>query len=265
MPAFEISRMKKEIMVIKFLKALFGIYAIIVFILSHIIVIPCYLVIFNFMGKNRAPRVAHKVSRFWARLLFTFFFIRTDITGKDLIDSEKVYVFVSNHRSQLDIPLFALACRNTFRFLSKAEVARIPLLGYVVKNLYIIVDRQDKADRIKSMAVMKDSLMTEKISVVLYPEGTRNRSTEPLLEFKDGAFRLAIETQLPVAALAIYNSGYFTPPNKLQLQPGVLKADWCEPVATAGMTSEDVPRLKQEVRNRILEKLRLRSETADRN
>lgn len=244
--------MKKENIIIGALKTLFGIYAIFVFILSHLIVIPCYLVIFNFMPKERAPRVAHKVSRFWAKLLFTLFFIRADIRGRELIDPNQVYVFVCNHRSQLDIPFFALACRNTFRFLSKAEVARIPMLGYVVKKLYIVVDRKAMADRVKSLTRMKESLLQEKISVILYPEGTRNRTAEPLLKFKDGAFLLAIETQLPVAALTILNSGEFSPANKLQLKPGVLKAVWGKPIPTAGMTMADIPKLKEEVRKQIM-------------
>ncbi len=236
---------------------MFGVYAIIVFILSLLIVMPCYLTIFNFMSQKHAPAAAHKVSRFWAKLLFTFFFIRTDVKGRELIDPEQVYVFVSNHRSQLDIPLYAIACRHTFRFLSKAEVGRIPLLGYIVRKLYIVVDRKNSMDGMRSITTMKDSLLKEKISVAIYPEGTRNRTPESLLKFKDGAFLLAIETQLPVAALAIYNSGQLNPANKLQLQPGVLKAEWCEPVVTKGMTITDIPALKEEVRRRLLAKLKL--------
>lgn len=235
---------------------LFGLYAVIVVILSFFIVIPAYLVIFSFMSVNKAPFSAHKVSRFWAKLLFICFFIKIDIKGMEFIKPEQAYVFVCNHRSQLDIPLFARACVNTFRFLSKIEVTRIPLIGYVVKRLYITVDRKSKDDRAKSMIKMQDSLLREKISVVLFPEGTRNRTSEPLIGFKDGAFRLAIETQLPIAILAIFNSGNFSPANKfLQLRPGILKAAWLEPISTIGMTFADIPRLKEEVRQKLSEAL----------
>ena len=237
----------------QFLMTLFGLYAVLIVILSFFIVIPCYVIIFSFMSKNKAPIQGHKVSRFWASFLFACFFIRLDIKGRELINPKQPYVFVCNHRSQLDIPLFARACVNTFRFLSKEEVTKIPLIGYVVKRLYITVDRKSKEDRAKSIVKMQDSLLKEKISVVLFPEGTRNRTSEPLIDFKDGAFRLAIDTKLPIAVLTILNSGSFSPANKfMQLKPGTLKAVWTEPIATDMMTSDDVPRLKEQIRQRIL-------------
>jgi len=174
----------------------------------------------------------------------------------ELIKPGQPYVFVCNHRSQLDIPLFAIACRNTFRFLSKIEVIKIPLIGYVVKRLYITVDRKSKEDRAMSFIRMQDSLLKEKISIVIFPEGTRNRTNEPLIDFKDGAFRLAIDTKLPIAVLTILNSWEFSPTNRfMQLKPGTLKAAWTEPISTINMTPGDVPRLKEQVRQRILEVL----------
>ncbi|HTA83409.1 MAG TPA: lysophospholipid acyltransferase family protein [Bacteroidia bacterium] len=233
-------------------KALFATYAVLVAIISCIIVIPAYLIIFNFFPKTRAPYTAHKLSRFWAKFLFTFFFIRVDVKGKEKIKPEQAYIFVCNHRSQLDIPLFARACTNTFRFLSKIEVTRIPVFGYVVKKLYITVDRKKRNDRAISFDKMKHSLLKEKISVILFPEGTRNRSQEPLLNFKDGAFRLAIETQLPIAVLTIFNTAEFLPADAFEMKPGIVRAVWDNPIETKGLTMEDIPMLKEKVRNILL-------------
>jgi 1-acyl-sn-glycerol-3-phosphate acyltransferase len=245
---------KKEANIfVQFLMTLFGLYALTIMILSFFIVMPCYVAIFTFASIEKAPFKAHKVSRFWANLLFTCFFIRLDIKGKNLIDPNKPYVFVCNHYSQMDIPLIARACSNTFRFLSKVEVTKIPLIGYVVKRLYITVDRKSKEDRAKSFTKMSDSLLKEKISIVIFPEGTRNRTDKPLIDFKDGAFRLAVETQVPIAILTIINSGEFSPANKfMQLKPGTLKAVWTEPIPTLNMTMADTPKLKEQVRQRIL-------------
>ncbi len=238
------------------LKALFAIYAILVIVVSCLIVIPAYLIVFNFFPKDSAPYTAHKLSRFWASFLLTFFFIRVKVQGKEFIKQDRAYIFVCNHSSQLDIPLFAVACVNPFRFLSKIEVTRIPIFGYVVKKLYITVDRKNRNDRVTSVEKMKHSLLEEKISVILFPEGTRNRTAKTLLDFKDGAFRLAIETQFPIAVLTILNTKDFLPAGKFGLKPGTVYARWNEPIQTTGMNIKDVPMLKEKVRDLLLKNLK---------
>jgi len=251
---------KEPNILVQILMTLFGLYAVLIVIVSFFIVIPSYFFVFWFVPADKAPFQAHKISRFWAGFLLTCYFIRVDVKGKNLIKPEQPYVFVCNHRSQLDIPLFARACVNTFRFLSKIEVTKIPLMGYIVGRIYITVDRKSKEDRAKSIIKMQDSLLKEKISVVLYPEGTRNRTNKPLIDFKDGAFRLAIDTQVPIAVLTILNSAEFSPAHKfMQLKPGTLKAVWTEPISTQNMTHRDIPRLKEEVRQRILQTLQQHS------
>lgn len=156
----------------------------------------------------------------------------------------------------LDIPLFARACSNTFRFLSKAELARIPLLGYVIKRLYITVNRSDRRDRQRSIEVMKKTI-EEGISVFLCPEGTRNISDAPLMPFKDGAFRLAIATQTPLAVLTVINSEkLLSPKTAIALSPGKIIAEWSAPVDTTGMTEADVEMLKNKTMELMLEVLK---------
>ena len=185
--------------------------------------------------------------------LFVFFFIRIKIKNKQFIDPEKTYVFVANHVSFLDILLYARSCKNTFRFLSKAELAKVPLMGYVIKNLYITVDRGDKKDRSKSLDKMKESL-DEGISVFLAPEGTRNKTEQPLLDFREGSFRLAIKAQVPLAILTIKNSQKLLSPHRpLEMRPGIIYAEWSEPIDTSNMTEEDVVMLKEKARDTMLE------------
>jgi len=237
-------------------RLIFTLYAAVVFGISFLIVIPCYFFVFNFAGKTHASHVAHKVSRYWARWLYFFFFIRVKIRNKDLIDPDRTYVFVSNHRSFLDIPVFALSCKNTFRFLSKAELARVPVLNYIIKNLYITVDRSDRGDRSLSLKKMMQSL-DENISVFLCPEGTRNQTNLPLLPFKDGAFRLAIESGTPMGVLTIFNSNKLLNPARwFSLAPGTIYATWHSPVETSGLNSSDLDMLKKNVADMMIRSIR---------
>lgn len=224
---------------------LLGIISLLVFALSMLFVFPVYFIIFSFWKKEKAPHVAHRFSRMWAKVLFTILPLRLRISGGEKINRNKTYVFVASHSSQLDIPVYALSCKNTMRFLAKAELTKIPIMGYVIRRLYLSVDRKDKNDRSKSMAAMMQSLK-DGISVFLCPEGTRNRTQKPLLDFRDGAFRLAIESQTPVAVLTVLGARERnSPKNPVSLRPGIIYAVWDEPIETKGMTQDDVPLLKQ--------------------
>lgn len=233
---------------------LFAIYALLFLFITVIVVVPLYLIIFNTFSRSKAPHAAHRLSQIWAKVLFIAFFIRLKIKNKELLDPKAAYVIVSNHSSQVDIPLLARACRNTFRYLAKAELTKIPLLGYIIKNLYLTVDRQSRQDRSRSIELMKQSL-SEGISVAIYPEGTRNRTNELLLEFRDGAFRLAIEAQVPLAVLTILNMPEVnSAKDPFVLCPGRLYAVW-DVIETKGLAPEDMPALKERVRLMMKEHL----------
>lgn len=242
---------------IRFLRVLFGIYALLVFPGTLITTSILYAIIFLTLPSKKAPFVAHKLSRAWARTLMILFFMPVRVRNKHYIDPKKTYVFVANHQSQIDVPLYALACKNTLRFLAKAELTKIPLMGFIIRNLYLSVNRADRSDRNKSIEVMRKSL-EEGISVFLCPEGTRNRNEDPpLLDFREGAFRLAIATQTPIAALTVLNTGRkLSPMHPIALAPGTVYAVWAEPIETKGMTMEDAPALKECVMNKMIEHLR---------
>lgn len=238
-------------------RALFGIYALLFFAATLLPASVLFVLVFTFFPKKKAPHIAHRyISRNWAKLLHFFFILPYRVGNREYIDENKTYVFVANHRSQLDIPLYALSCRNTFRFLAKAELTKIPLMGYIINKLYLTVNRADRADRNRSIEVMKKSL-DEGVSVFLCPEGTRNRHDEPpLLEFRDGAFRLAIATQTPVAVLTVLNTGAkLSPSRPIELAPGMLYAVWDQPIETKGMTQNDLPALKEKVRALMIARL----------
>jgi 1-acyl-sn-glycerol-3-phosphate acyltransferase len=236
-------------------KIIFSIYAILAFIITFIIVVPCYFFIFNFYSTEKAPHLAHNLSRSWAYFLLIILFIRVKVANKHFINKDVAYIFISNHLSQLDILVAAVSSKNTFRFLAKAELTKIPIIGYVIRNLYVSVQRKNQTDRTKSVDTLRNSIY-DGISVFLYPEGTRNKSEEKLLNLYDGAFKLAIETQAPLAILICYNSNkLLSPKYHLNLSPGTIYAEWSEPIITKGLTMDDLSVLKEKARNIIIDNL----------
>jgi 1-acyl-sn-glycerol-3-phosphate acyltransferase len=235
----------------KTLRFLFALWASLAVLVSLLIVTPLYTFIFLTSGK-RAGQTAHKLSQLWGRYVLLVTGIRLRVHGREKLDPEETYVFVSNHRSQLDIPLCACATSHYFKFLAKVELVKIPLLGYIIRNLYITVGRKSLRDRVASLNKMKEAL-EDGASVWLYPEGTRNKSNEPLGPFFDGAFQLAIMSGRPLAVLTIKDTGRHLPAGELyQLIPGKVQAWWDEPNPTQGLTKADIAGLREKVKSLML-------------
>ena len=98
----------------------------------------------------------------------------------------------------MDVPVLMKSIRKQhFRVLGKAELARIPVFGYIYKKAVVLVERENAAHRAKSVVQLK-SVLANGISVVLSPEGTFNMTNKALKNFYDGAFRIAIETQTQI-------------------------------------------------------------------
>jgi len=158
------------------------------------------------------------------------------------------YVFVVNHTSMGDAVLVNAAIKhNNFTPLAKAELKKMPLMGYVFSKVSVFVERDNPESRRKSMDQMLEHAK-HGISVMIFPEGTRNKKMEkPLLPFHAGAFRIAIEMQIPVAPFVIIGANDLLPNEKLPMYPCTMHAYFADPVETKGMTEADVPALQQKV------------------
>ena len=178
--------------------------------------------------------------------------IRIKVRHKNLIDPKEPYVIISNHTSQLDIVACAISNPGVFKFLAKVDLLKIPFFGYAIKKMYITVKRESKEDRARSLEKMAASL-DDGISVHIFVEGSRNRTSEPLKSFYDGAFKLAIESGMPLAVLTIVGSSERNSPGRFpMLSPGTITCHWDEPINTQGMTLNDVSKLKARCRELMM-------------
>jgi 1-acyl-sn-glycerol-3-phosphate acyltransferase len=176
--------------------------------------------------------------------------IRFKSIGLKNLKKGEQYIIVSNHNSTLDIFANPGTSPVFYKFLAKAEIQRIPLLGKIASPFCIFVDRKNKSSRTESFERLVEVVEQDTASVFIYPEGTRNRTSEPLKEFYNGAFKLAIRTQKPIVVQTLLNTRKLGPPDDLfNLAPGLIQSIWHEPISTEGMTLEDVPKLKERVRS----------------
>lgn len=239
------------------LKFFWALWGLVFFAFTLLVVTPLYIMVFLIMEEKKGERVALRISRGWAKSLMVAYLVRIKVHNREVLEPGRSYVMVTNHRSQLDIPVCAVASRHCFKFLAKEELVRVPLLGFVIKRLYVTVSRKSGRDRARSLEKMRNALKAG-ISVMIYPEGTRNRTGEPVKSFYDGAFVTAIKSGRPLAILVIKGTGELLPPGEVfRFSPGTVHCYWEQPLETTGMTSRDVSALKQKTReimiNRIME------------
>jgi len=166
-------------------------------------------------------------------------------------DPRRPYVVVSNHESFADILLISHLPWE-MKWLSKAELFRIPILGWTMWLVGDIpVKRGFGPSALEAMERCRRALQN-RVSVMIFPEGTRSRTSE-LLPFKDGAFRLAIEAGVPILPLAVSGTGTALRKHDWRFGRSDAEVRVLEPVETAGLALSDVPELKARVRQTIIE------------
>jgi len=145
--------------------------------------------------------ILHYFTSFWASLyIWAMPAWSVFIEGKEHI-GKKTYVVVSNHQSLLDI-LVAFRIFFLFKWVSKAEIFRIPFVGWNMSlNRYIKLTRGNRKS-IRTMLEDCNTALAGGSSVYLFPEGTRS-TTGTVKPFRPGAFILARENKLPILPIAI--------------------------------------------------------------
>ena len=176
-----------------------------------------------------------------------FWHFETD--GTPPADPRNPYVVVANHESYADIFLISHFPWE-MKWLSKEEVFQIPIMGWIMWMANDIPIKRGKRESvISAMAGCRDRLK-KRVSVMIFPEGTRAPS-EDLLPFKDGAFRLAIENGVPILPIAVAGTRDCMAKGSFVFRPARAKGRVLAPVSTAGLTLNDVPELRNRVRDVI--------------
>ena len=166
-------------------------------------------------------------------------------------DPRRPFVVVSNHESFADILLISHLPWE-MKWLSKAELFRIPIMGWMMWLAGDVpVKRGFGPSAVEAMARCRKSL-ENRVSVMIFPEGTRSRTSE-LLPFKDGAFRLAIEAGVPILPLAVSGTGTALRKHDWRFGRSNAEVRVLDPVETTGLSLDDVPELKAQVRRTIIE------------
>ena len=196
-----------------------------------------------------------KIARFWARFILIGMGFRYEIKGTENFEAGKSYMLVANHTSMADIMLMLLAVKNhPFVFVGKKELVKIPIFGFIYKRVCILVDRENSKSRFAVFERAQNRIQ-QGLSICIFPEGGVPDESVLLNEFKDGAFRIAIEHQLTIIPITFYDNKKRFSYTFFSGSPGKMRAKVHAPISTTGKTMKDKNLLKQEVRDIILTEL----------
>ena len=226
---------------------IYSIYALLTFIIMMFLLFP-FIVIASFFGKVRGGNMIYRICRFWADVVLLLWGIRhTNIFEAPKSNSHAV-IFVFNHISYMDIPFILKAFRkDPVRILGKAEMSKVPVFGYIYKKATVMVDRESDGGRVRSVQQLK-KVLAKNISVVMAPEGTFNMTHNPLKEFYNGAFKIAVETKTPIQPVLFLDAfDRLNYHSIFSLTPGKSRAVFLKEIAPGNNMSI----LKQEVYNEM--------------
>jgi 1-acyl-sn-glycerol-3-phosphate acyltransferase len=224
------------------------------FVLGLLILYPLF---FIFLSRKEWFPKAFKLKIFWARWILTipglFVKIKRE-THENTLPQPAVYC--ANHASYIDIVISYLVIPNYFVFMGKQELGKIPLFRIFFRDMNILVDRNNNSSAHKAF-MRAGSDIDKGHSTFIFPEGGIS-SNGKLRGFKNGAFKLAIEKQVPIIPITylnnwkhLQNGGFF----KVFGRPGVCRVVVHQPIPTIGMTENDLISLRTKVHDIIKNEL----------
>lgn len=158
----------------------------------------------------------------------------------------QAYIICANHFSYLDIPTLALTFPGFLRFVAKEELEKIPLFGLFFRTLDLSVSRQNARKAAKSIALAAEYLR-QGDSIVIFPEGGIKETAPKVSRFKNGAFKLAVETGIPILPVSILGNDYLLGNGDLpEMRIGCTQVVFHKPIFAEDSSPETIDRLTQE-------------------
>lgn len=189
--------------------------------------------------------LARRVGGLWGRALLWAWGVEVTVRGRAPIGPA---VFAANHASALDIPLVFAYLPVDFRVVHKRSLYVFPVIGwYLYLGGHIGVDRGNPFRARRSLARAAERIRGG-TSVLVFPEGTRNRDDASVQPFKRGSFVLALEAGVPVVPVSLRGVKAIVPRGLLHIRPGPVSVTLHEPVATAGLPVDEASGLAERVR-----------------
>jgi 1-acyl-sn-glycerol-3-phosphate acyltransferase len=219
----------------------------VLFIFSTVLLgtLAIFLSLFDSSGN-----IPHRVARLWGKVQLWATGTSVHISGLQNFDLQKSYILVSNHQSTFDIFALLGYLPIQFRWIAKAELFRVPFLGWAMTRIgYIPIERGSPKKAYRSMLVAAEAVKRG-VSVIIFPEGTRSPDGK-LQSFKKGVFLIAVKSQAPILPITIQGTGKIMIKGEWRPRPGQVRITVDPPIETAGIPTEKEEELSRRVRQTL--------------
>jgi len=223
-----------------------GVWALVVFATTMLVFFPFYMVCF-FIPDPQKSRYHRIVSQLWMGSFLFLSGCSFEVKGKEVFEGLDNAVIVCNHNSLIDIPVSTPFLPRANKTIAKKSFVYVPLFGWLYQFATVIVDRKNNESRRKSYEEMR-RVLNNGLDMLIYPEGTRNRTEKPLKSFYDGAFKLAVDAQKPIVPVVILNTKKILPAKPiLYLTPGKISMHILPAISTEGHTQQSLKKLVYDI------------------
>lgn len=200
-------------------------------------------------GKRESRAEVSKHLKTFAKQLVKSTAMELEVRGGEYLPEQGPVLYVATHKSVFDIVILHSIIKEPVIYVGKKEVQKMPFVNKWFDALgCIYIDREDMRKALQSI-LEGISELKEGQSLVLFPEGTRNMSNE-ILPFKEGGFKLATKTKVPVVPIALSNT-YKVFEEKKRIQKTKVVVNIGEPIKTDELSKEELANLPQLVEERV--------------
>lgn len=223
-------------------------------------IIPILLVV---SSSEKLYPVFFKIAKAWANTILFVMGFYIDLNEEEIVDNTKSYMFCPNHTSMIDIMVMLSVARNPFVFVGKKELTKIPIFGYFYKRTCIIVDRNSSRSK-KAVFDEARKRLNNGLDVCIFPEGlVPDDESVVLSDFKNGAFRLAIEFQIPIVPMTFYDCKRRFSYTFFSGKPGKLRVKVHQFIGSNGFNIKESELLKKQTFNLIYNELNIHPESQE--
>lgn len=179
--------------------------------------------------------------------------LKVEIEGEQFLHLDEPTVFIGNHQSGLDLVTYGILCPKRSVAIGKIEILVIPIFGvffWMAGN--ILIKRQNRKKARHGIMRAAQLMRERNVNVGIFPEGTRNKTDEPLLPFKKGGFHLAVMAQAPIVPIVLEPVSHFVDFHQRRFVGNRLRFKVLPPISTMGKTIDDVDQLLQTTRAQMI-------------